>query len=117
MLHAHPCINILLLQKLITARTTAIFCYNDVVAVGLLAACRQQGITIPNQLSVVGFDDIEMARYITPALTTIAQPLLTLGQRAMEMTFSLLDGQDVQDQVLACELVRRDSTGGPRNVS
>jgi len=101
------------LEKFLAAQTTAIFCYNDAVAVGLLVACRQRGIAVPGQLSVVGFDDIEMAQYVTPALTTIAQPLLTLGQQAMEMTLRLLDGQDVQNQSLACELVARETTGKP----
>lgn len=105
------------LEQFLEAQVTAIFCYNDAVAVGLLAACRDQGIVVPDQLSVVGFDDIEMARYVTPALTTIVQPRLALGQRAMEMTLNLLDGQDVQDQLLACELVTRESTGKPGSNS
>jgi LacI family transcriptional regulator/LacI family repressor for deo operon, udp, cdd, tsx, nupC, and nupG len=70
------------LDQLLNAKATAIFCYNDVVAIGLLAACRRQGVAVPDQLAVVGFDDIESALYVTPPLTTISQPLLTLGQLA-----------------------------------
>jgi LacI family transcriptional regulator/LacI family repressor for deo operon, udp, cdd, tsx, nupC, and nupG len=98
------------LDQLLNAKATAIFCYNDVVAIGLLAACRRQGVAVPDQLAVVGFDDIESALYVTPPLTTISQPLLTLGQLAMQMTLDLLNEQDVQDQVLPCELVVRQST-------
>jgi LacI family transcriptional regulator/LacI family repressor for deo operon, udp, cdd, tsx, nupC, and nupG len=98
------------LDQLLNAKATAIFCYNDVVAIGLLAACRRQGVAVPDQLAVVGFDDIESALYVTPPLTTISQPLLTLGQLAMQMTLDLLNEQDVRDQVLPCELVVRQST-------
>lgn len=90
---------------------TAIFCYNDMVAIGLLTACRRQGIMVPDQLSVIGFDDIEPATYVTPPLSTIAQPRLKLGQLAMHMTLDLLRGQKVQDQVLPCKLIARESTG------
>jgi LacI family transcriptional regulator/LacI family repressor for deo operon, udp, cdd, tsx, nupC, and nupG len=90
---------------------TAIFCYNDMVAIGLLMACRRQGIMVPDQLSVIGFDDIEPATYLAPPLTTIAQPRLKLGQLAMHMTLDLLRGQKVQDQVLPCKLIARESTG------
>jgi LacI family transcriptional regulator/LacI family repressor for deo operon, udp, cdd, tsx, nupC, and nupG len=92
-------------------KATAIFCYNDRVAIGLLMACRQQGLIVPDQLSIAGFDDIEPATYVIPSLTTIAQPRLALGQMAMNMTLDLLKGQPVQDQVLPCELVVRESTG------
>ncbi len=98
------------LDLFLTAGATAIFCYNDMISIGLLMACRRHGIAVPEQLSVVGFDDIEPGRYIMPALTTIAQPRLALGKRAMEMTLNLLNQQDVQDQVLPCELVVRQST-------
>lgn len=98
------------LEQFLKAGATAIFCYNDVVAIGLLAACRRQAVVVPDQLSVVGFDNIESALYVTPSLTTISQPLLTLGQLAMQMTLDLLNEQEVQDQILPCELVVRRST-------
>lgn len=98
------------LQNLLTAQATAVFCFNDVVAIGLLMACRRQGVIVPDHLSVVGFDNIEPATYVAPPLTTVAQPLLALGQRAMEMTLDLLAGHDTQDQVLPCQLVVRQST-------
>ncbi|MCG8350514.1 MAG: LacI family transcriptional regulator [Chloroflexales bacterium] len=98
------------LQKLLDAQATAVCCFNDVVAIGLLMACREQQISVPEQLSVVGFDNIEPATYVAPPLTTVAQPLLVLGQRAMEMTLHLIAGHKVQDQRLSCQLVVRQST-------
>lgn len=98
------------LPYFLKAQATAIFCYNDLTAMGLLMACREQGIVVPDQLNVVGFDGIEFATYVTPPLTTIAQPRLDLGQIAVKMTLDLLNGQGTQDQVLSCKLVVREST-------
>jgi len=92
---------------------TAIFCYNDMIAIGALMACHGQNIAVPGQLSVVGFDDIELAQYVTPALTTIHQPKLRLGQVAMEMLIDLLFGRPVKDTVLTTKLEVRSSTAAP----
>jgi LacI family transcriptional regulator/LacI family repressor for deo operon, udp, cdd, tsx, nupC, and nupG len=98
------------LASLLASGATAIFCYNDMTALGLLLACHEQRRAIPRELSLVGFDDIEPALYTTPALTTVRQPRLKLGQLAMKMALALLDDQPVQDQLLPCELVVRQST-------
>ncbi|GAB4440600.1 MAG: LacI family DNA-binding transcriptional regulator [Anaerolineae bacterium] len=95
------------------AGATALFCYNDVIAIGVMTACREQNISVPGQLSVVGFDDIDPAAYVWPPLTTVAQPRYTMGQQAMEMTLALLEGREVGDQTLACRLVVRHSAGAP----
>jgi LacI family transcriptional regulator/LacI family repressor for deo operon, udp, cdd, tsx, nupC, and nupG len=100
------------LVSLLANGATAIFCYNDMTALGLLLACHEQRRAIPQELSLVGFDDIEPALYTTPALTTVRQPRLKLGQLAMKMALALLDDQPVQDQLLPCELVVRQSTAG-----
>ena len=97
----------------LAAQATAIFCYNDLTAIGLLMACRKQGLLVPDHLSVVGFDNIEFSAYVIPPLTTISQPRLELGQIAMQMTLDLLKGQKVQDQVLSCKLAIRESTSIP----
>ena len=73
-------------------------------------ACRQHNIAVPEEFSVVGFDDIEPALYVTPPLTTIRQPQTQLGQLAMSMALDLLNEQEVQDQILNCELIVREST-------
>jgi LacI family transcriptional regulator/LacI family repressor for deo operon, udp, cdd, tsx, nupC, and nupG len=98
------------LEHLLATDATAVFCYNDLIAIGLLVACQRRGIAVPQRLSVVGFDDIESARYVYPPLTTIHQPRLQLGQQAMGMALSLLNNEEVQDQLLSCELVLRQST-------
>lgn len=105
-----------LLPELIRAGASAVFCYNDLIAVGALLACRALGISVPGQLSLVGFDDIELAQFVTPSLTTVHQPKLRLGQLAMEMLLVLMSGGGVQDIVLPTELSLRGSTAAaPRD--
>lgn len=96
--------------ELITLGVSALFCYNDMFAVGALLACRARGIAVPGQVSIAGFDDVELAQYVSPALTTVHQPKLLLGQCAMEMLLNLLAGRMVQSATLAPELVVRAST-------
>jgi DNA-binding LacI/PurR family transcriptional regulator len=98
------------LGNLKAAKATAVFCYNDLTAIGLLLACRQHNVAVPHELSIVGFDDIEPALYVTPPLTTIRQPRTKLGQLATKMVLDLLNEREVQDQILDCELVVRKST-------
>jgi DNA-binding LacI/PurR family transcriptional regulator len=100
-----------LLPELLAAGVTAVFCYNDMIAVGVLMACRELGLIVPEQLSVVGFDDVEIARYVTPPLTTVHQPKMRLGELAMQMLLDLLEGRPVQNQILPTDLVVRESTG------
>ena len=98
------------LAEMLAAQATAVFCYNDRIAIGLIKGCEQQGILIPQHLSVVGFDDIQIASYLRPALTTVRQPRVQMGRLAMQMILGLLDGQAVQNQTLSCELVVRQTT-------
>jgi LacI family transcriptional regulator/LacI family repressor for deo operon, udp, cdd, tsx, nupC, and nupG len=99
------------LESLIANGATAVFCYNDMVAIGLLTACRKRGVSVPDDLSIVGFDDIEAAAYTVPPLTTFHQPRLKFGKLAMTMMLGLLNEQETQDQILTGELVLRESTG------
>lgn len=105
-----------MLPALVEAGVTAVFCYNDMMAVGALLACRALGIRVPEQLSIVGFDDIELAQFVTPPLTTVHQPKLRLGQTAMEMLLDLLAGRPVEDSILPTALVVRGSTATPPHV-
>jgi DNA-binding LacI/PurR family transcriptional regulator len=97
---------------------TAAFCYNDVTAMGLLHATRQAGKSVPEDLAVVGFDDIPFARYVHPPLTTVAQPKPEMGKRAMEMVMSLManggpgTGQVSNIVVQGQLIVRESSTAG-----
>jgi LacI family transcriptional regulator/LacI family repressor for deo operon, udp, cdd, tsx, nupC, and nupG len=98
------------LEPFLAAGATAVFCYNDTTAMGLLAACYKRGVSVPENLSIIGFDDIDMAAYTIPPLTTIRQPRFELGQRAMHMMLALLDGQEPENQMVPGELVVRQTT-------
>ncbi len=104
-----------LLPKLWEAGTTAVFCYNDMVAIGALLACHNLDIPVPTAYSVVGFDDIALTRYVVPPLTTVHQPKRRMGQLGMKMLLQLLDGEEVEPRhrTLAPELVVRESTAAP----
>ena len=73
---------------------TAVFCYNDMTAIGLMRAARQSGLSVPDDLAVVGFDDIPLASYVCPSLTTIAQPQRDMGRQAMNMALLLMAAGD-----------------------
>ena len=97
-------------------RPTAVFCYNDMTAVGLMRAAREMNVSIPQDLAVVGFDNIPLASYVEPALTTVAQPKGEMGQRAAEMVLELVlqggqGGGVVSNVVVQGELIVRESSG------
>jgi LacI family transcriptional regulator len=91
---------------------TAIFAGSDQQALGVYEAARQRGLRIPEDLSVVGFDDLPTARWVSPPLTTVRQPLADMGRMAAEMLGSLIDGVALRSQrvELATELIVREST-------
>jgi LacI family transcriptional regulator len=95
---------------------TAIFCFNDNMAVGAMQTARKRGVGIPEDLSIVGFDDLEEAEIVTPALTTIRQPLAEMGRIAVSLLMRLLDNQRLEalHVELGTRLVVRDSTAPPR---
>ncbi|MEM8862070.1 MAG: substrate-binding domain-containing protein, partial [Chloroflexota bacterium] len=90
---------------------TAIMCYNDRTAIGVINGLDQAGYSVPNDVSVVGFDDLEIAAYFLPSLTTIQQPHVHLGRQAAEKLFALMHGATVQAELLEPKLIRRNSTG------
>jgi DNA-binding LacI/PurR family transcriptional regulator len=95
---------------------TAVFCYNDLTAIGLLRIARQAGLMMPGDLAVVGFDDIPFASYVSPTLTTVAQPKPELGMRAVDMVLTLVDkgSQDsngVANVTIQGRLIVRESSG------
>ena len=99
-------------------RPTAIFAGNDLMAIGALAAARDANIAVPAELSIVGFDDIHLAGYINPPLTTIAQPKYELGVIAAELLLARLSDPDLppQRRLLQAHLVVRHSTAAPHVV-
>jgi len=92
-------------------RPTAIFCYNDMTAIGAMRALRTRGIGIPEDISVVGYDDVLLASYVEPPLTTIAQQRYELGRRAMELALQRLAGGEGTAHAILLEpyLVERSS--------
>jgi LacI family transcriptional regulator len=90
---------------------TAIFAGSDQQALGVYEAARQRGLRIPQDLSVVGFDDLPAARWVSPPLTTVRQPLADMGRVAAEMLGSLIEGIPLRSQrvELATELIVRES--------
>ncbi|MGB4137473.1 MAG: LacI family DNA-binding transcriptional regulator [Microbacterium sp.] len=88
---------------------TAVFAANDLSAIGLLACCAARGVGVPDDLSVIGLDGIELTRFTTPALTTVAQPIRELGERACARLLTLIDGGEADDVVLTAALVERAS--------
>jgi len=94
---------------------TAAFCYNDMTALGALRVARLRGLRVPEDISLVGFDDLFIASYTEPPLTTIRQPKRQMGQRAMELLLQLLRGEDSQQTIwMQGELIVRHSTAPPR---
>src|SRR5947208_1483386 len=71
---------------------TAIFCFNDEMAMGVVEVARRLGVRVPARLSVVGFDDIRFARHMDPPLTTIAQPMRQIGEGTVRLLLSILAG-------------------------
>jgi DNA-binding LacI/PurR family transcriptional regulator len=93
---------------------TAIFCFNDLTAIGVINALRERGHRVPQDISVVGFDDLEMSAYYHPALTTVRQPSELVGRRSFEMLLQLIKGnKNVKSQLLSPELVIRQSAAPP----
>jgi len=97
---------------------SAVFCSNDEMAIGAMRALSSHGLRVPEDVSVVGFDDIRFARYTSPALTTMAQPKNALGREATTMLIELLNDPAVppRKRILSADLVVRGSTA-PRRRS
>jgi LacI family transcriptional regulator len=96
---------------------TALVCFNDKTAVGALAAAAERGLRVPGDLSVTGFDDIDLAQATSPALSTVRQPLAEMGRMAVSLLVRLLDGHQVDALhiELATELIVRGSTAPPQS--
>lgn len=95
---------------------TAIFSHNDSMAIGVIKEAKKLGLSVPQDISVVGFDDIQFALYCDPPLTTISQPRYEIGRQAMLMMLDLLRGQEVGagSRLLETKLVIRESAAPPR---
>ena len=99
----------------LSERPTAVFAATDEVAAGIVEAARTRGLRVPEDLSVVGFDDTEIAALLSPPLTTVRQPLREMGRLALRTAVRLAAGEelDAHHVELATELVIRSSTARP----
>ena len=101
-----------------TQPPTAVICGNDVLAIGALAECQAQGLAVPRELSVTGFDDMEIAAMVTPPLTTVHFPTAELGTYAARHLLARLAGREVEMCTeLPVELVVRGSTAPPAKTN
>jgi LacI family repressor for deo operon, udp, cdd, tsx, nupC, and nupG len=105
-------------ERLLQAKhpPTAIFCFNDEMAMGVVETARRRGVRVPEHLSVVGFDDIRFSRHIDPPLTTVAQPMREIGEGCVRLLLEILNGHTLEpvSVTLPHELTIRASTAPPR---
>jgi DNA-binding LacI/PurR family transcriptional regulator len=107
-------------QRLLNAPSppTAIFALTDVTAVGVIHAAAEIGLKIPEDVSVLGYDDVPIASYMMPPLSTVAQPIIEMGKKAVEIMFKQINNPDQPPEraVLQPHLVLRASTAPPSRV-
>jgi LacI family repressor for deo operon, udp, cdd, tsx, nupC, and nupG len=97
-------------------RPTAVFCFNDEMALGVIETARRHGIRVPDDLSVVGFDDIRFSAHMDPPLTTIAQPMREIGEGTVRLLLDILSGKTIvpTSVTLPHRLIVRGSTSAAR---
>lgn len=96
-------------------RPTAIVCINDVLALGTIFECQVQGIDVPGEISVFGFDDLEFAQHMHPSLSTVRVPTAQMGEGALDQVLARVRGQPgvVHSREIEVELIPRGSTAAP----
>jgi len=99
----------------LTPRPTAVICGNDVLAVGALQKAQKMGLAVPRDVSITGFDDIELARVVTPQLTTVHVPHRDMGREAAQLLIQMIGGTPLRQSVeLQTDLRLRDTLGPAR---
>jgi LacI family transcriptional regulator len=107
-------------ERNVADRPTAVTCYNDLVAIGLMRALTELGLRVPDDVSVVGYDDIPIAQYMPVPLTTVSVPRFRMGQIAAEILMRRIESHDaipLEKVVLDAELVVRQSTRAVRSTA
>jgi DNA-binding LacI/PurR family transcriptional regulator len=95
---------------------TAVFCYNDMTAIGALSVIHERKLRVPEDISIAGFDDLFLASHTQPPLTTVRQPKHQMGRMATEVLLRILTGQDAEARIdVKGELIVRASTAPPRS--
>ncbi|QJR82287.1 LacI family transcriptional regulator [Alteromonas pelagimontana] len=93
-------------------KPTALFCMNDEMAIGAIKGLKEKGLRVPQDISVTGFDDLEVSNYSDPPLTTVRQPGVKIGEKAAELLFQMIEGTEPKliEYILPFELIIREST-------
>jgi len=101
------------MQQLLTCRPDAIFAASDIMAIGAMRALREAGLRVPDDVAVVGFDDLPQSAYSDPPLTTVRQPIYRLGTMTVDSLLDLIEYPDSSSRriVLPTELIVRASCG------
>ena len=96
---------------------TAIACYNDSMAAGAMGVLNDNGIAVPDEISLIGFDDVLISRYVRPRLTTVRYPIVTMATQAAELALALAENRPLPDvtHVFNPTLVRRHSVVTPQD--
>lgn len=92
-------------------RPTAVFCFNDIMALAAISTFKEAGLDVPNDISIIGYDNIDLARYFSPPLSTIHQPKNRLGKTAIKLLLNRLADKHGQQQIFVMqpELIMRRS--------
>ena len=105
-----------LLAKIPEVKPTAICCCNDLMAVGAMNACKSLDLSVPEDVSIMGFDNVSLSRYVAPKLTTMDQNMFLLGQSAAQLLLEQIRGGKNRRIVLENTLVVRETTGIKQEV-
>jgi len=99
-------------------RPSALFFASDEMAAGFIGAVQHAGLSVPGDVSVVGFDNIEVGAHLSPALTTIRQPRMRIGERAAELLIAMIEARrlDGPSEVIGVELIERASVAPPKKA-
>jgi LacI family transcriptional regulator len=100
-------------ERILASSATGVLAFNDLVAMGLMSALSERGVSVPGHVSVVGFDDIPFARYITPPLTTASVPVTELGEQAWHRMWDLLNGRAPGHAIFFRPRIERRGSTGP----
>lgn len=100
---------------ILTKKPTAVFCANDELAIGLYRGLHERGVRIPEEISVIGYDNIDLDEYVTPKLTTIEQPIMELGETSARLILNRIDDLEMPRQLVnvPVKLIERSSTAQP----
>jgi LacI family gluconate utilization system Gnt-I transcriptional repressor len=99
------------IRQLLAGRPRAVFCSSDVLAAGALLECQRQGLAVPADIAIAGYDDLDIAAHLRPSLTTVRVPRFGIGERAAQMIDDALAGRPVRPRSvdMGYEIMMRES--------